>query len=326
MSYRARLLRILEDGQFHSGEVLGSTLGISRSAVWKILQTLSELGLDVQAVPRRGYRLSEPLELLDKENIVDSLSSTGRDLLSELEIHENIDSTNRLMMQRATEGANSGHVCLAEQQQDGKGRRGRRWTSPYGCNIYLSFLWRFPSGAPDSLSILSLVAGITTACVAEKFGLTGVGMKWPNDVLVDGRKLGGILLEFAGETSGPCYIVSGIGVNYRMPSEAASEIDQPWTDIHTHTKQVSRNHFAAVLVDALLSAYDKFHQQGFEPFMSDWERLDVCRGQTVVLQIHDEHIIGRAEGIDAQGALLLKTENGVKRFSYGEVSLRVMRH
>lgn len=325
MQHRSQLLRILADGQFHSGEVLGSTLGISRSAVWKILKTMPELGLDVQAVPRRGYRLSEPLELLDKDNIVNALTPAGASLLSKLEIHEDIDSTNRLMMQRAVEGADSGHVCLAEQQQDGKGRRGRRWTSPYGCNIYLSFLWRFAQGAPEALSTLSLVAGVTTARVAEKFGIAEVGMKWPNDILVDGRKLGGILLEFAGENSGPCYIVSGIGVNYRMPSEAGSEIDQPWTDICSHSKKVSRNHFTAVLMDELLSAYDKFHTQGFEPFMQDWQRLDVCRGQMVVLQVQDEHIIGRAEGIDEQGALLLKTESGVKRFSYGEVSLRTMR-
>lgn len=325
MQHRTRLLRTLADGQFHSGEVLGSALGISRSAIWKILKTLPELGLDVQAVPRRGYRLSEPLELLDKEKIVNAISPAGTSLLSELEIHEDIDSTNRLMMQRAIEGAGSGHVCLAEQQQDGKGRRGRQWTSPFGCNIYLSFLWRFPEGAPESLSTLSLVAGIATAKVAENFGLDNVGMKWPNDILIEGRKLGGILLEFAGENSGPCHIVSGIGVNYRMPSEAGSEIDQPWTDICTHSKKVSRNHFAAVLIDELLSAYDKFHAQGFAPFMLDWQRLDVCRGKTVVLQVQDEHIIGKAEGIDEQGALLLKTEDGVRRFSYGEVSLRAMR-
>ncbi|MDH5190541.1 MAG: bifunctional biotin--[acetyl-CoA-carboxylase] ligase/biotin operon repressor BirA [Gammaproteobacteria bacterium] len=325
MHHRTQLLRILADGQFHSGEVLGSELGISRSAVWKILKTLPEIGLDVQAVPRRGYRLSAPLELLDREKILTSSSLASSPLLSELEIHENIDSTNRLMMQRAREGSNSGHVCLAEQQQEGKGRRGRQWISPFGSNVYLSFLWRFTEGAPDALSTLSLVAGVTTARVIENFGLTGVGMKWPNDILLDGRKLGGILLEFAGEHSGPCYIVSGIGVNYSMPTEAGIEIDQPWTDICSHSNAISRNHFTATLIEALLLAYDKFQAKGFEPFMADWQRLDLCRGQTVVLQVQDGHIIGRAEGIDEQGALLLKTEDGVRRFSSGEVSLRTMR-
>lgn len=324
MQHRHQLLRILADGQFHSGEDIGAILGISRSAVWKSLKAFDELGLDIQAVPRRGYRLAEPLELLDKKRILSAMNTASRQLLSDLEIHEEIDSTNRLVMQKAAAGSKSGLVCLAEWQRSGRGRRGRPWISPYGGNIYLSFLWRFTEGVPDVLSMLSLVAGVAVARTAEQFGVPDVGLKWPNDILVNRRKLGGILLEFAGEGSGPCHIVSGIGVNFRMNQGIGKDIDQPWSDICSYTPTVSRNEFAGALLENLLSAYSDYQIGGFAPFLSDWNRLDICRGQKIVLQLQDGHITGEAQGIDDQGALLIRTDNGIERYCYGEVSLRMM--
>ncbi len=324
MAHQLQLLQLLADGRFHSGERLGEALGVGRGAVWKALHSLSDLGIEVHALQGKGYRLAQPLELLEEGAIRDALPVEVRALLSRLEIHPEIDSTNRYLVTRAAEGARSGYACLAERQSAGRGRRGRRWVSPFGANLYLSLLWRFERD-PASLGTLSLAAGVAVARALERLGVARLGLKWPNDVVVEGRKLGGLLLELAGEAAGPSRVVVGVGINVRMPDAAARQIDQPWADLQGElgTGTPSRNRIAALVLAELLPAMAAFARSGFAPFRSDWARWDVVTGRTVTLHLPDRELPGRALAVDATGALVLEDDSGVRQaYSSGEVSLR----
>lgn len=324
MERERQVLQILADGAFHSGEALAAQLGgLSRAAIWKVMRTLEERGIIIYAVRGRGYRLAEPIEFLDSVHIEAELDDDARDRLHLLEVHQDIDSTNTYLMKRAADGLASGTVCIAEAQSGGRGRRGRAWVSPYAANLYLSLLWRFTSG-PALLSGLSLAIGVAVARALHTLGITEVGLKWPNDLLWDWRKLGGILLEFGGESSGPCHVVAGVGVNVAMPECARKSIDQPWTDLRSilGPNGISRNRLAARVVSEMLKACARFEQQGFAP-PPEWQQLDVTLGQRITLQLPNNTCIdGISRGIDNSGALLLETATGIQRFLGGEISLR----
>ncbi len=325
MERERQVLQILNEGEFHSGEALAAQLGgLSRAAIWKIIRNLEERGIAVYAVRGRGYRLAQPIEFLDSVRIGADLDADARDYLRHLEIHQDIDSTNTYLMKRAADGLAGGAVCIAEAQSGGRGRRGRTWISPYAANLYLSLLWRFTSG-PALLSGLSLAIGVAVARALHTLGITEVGLKWPNDLLWDWRKLGGILLEFGGESSGPCHVVAGVGVNVAMPDSAREAIDQPWIDLRSilGPNEISRNRLAARVVSEMLKTCARFEQQGFEP-PPEWKQLDVTLGQRITLQLpNNTRIDGISRGIDNSGALLLETATGIQRFLGGEVSLRL---
>lgn len=322
------LIRLLADGDCHSGEVIAQGLGISRTAVWKAMRkTATKLGLAIESVPGRGYRLASPLELLDPERISGALSTAGRARLARLEVHDRIDSTNDRLMAAAADRAPSGTVCLAERQTAGRGRRGKTWVSPFGTNLYLSVLWRYPVG-PAGLGGVSLAAGVTVAQVLDRLGVTELGVKWPNDLLWRGRKLGGLLLEVASEAQGPSHLVVGLGINLRMDPDQGHTIDQPWVDLcHALDGQPpGRNDLAAALIDGLLEMLERFGlgggQGGLQPFLADWERYDLLRGQRVRVQFGERLIDGDYAGIDPDGALRLNTPGGLLRLHSGEVSVR----
>lgn len=315
------LLKILSNGQFHSGEALGAHLGVTRSAVWKSLQSMQQQGLTINSVPGRGYKLARPFELLCKDTILRRLDDRSGQLCSGLEIHFEIDSTNRHLMQQARTGLKSGYFCLAEQQQQGRGRRGRDWVSPLGGNIYLSLLWRFAEG-PASLSGLSLVVGIAVARTLKALGVTEHGLKWPNDVLWQGKKLAGILLEVAGETTGPCHAVIGIGLNVTMPKEAGTAIEQAWVDVETILPGLGRNRIAAELVHQLLVVLTQFQQSGLAGFVDEWRSLDHLANEEVVLHLPARKIKGINRGIDELGNLCLEAGGRMSHHGSGEVSLR----
>ncbi len=324
MNNRFRLLRLIADGSFHSGEALAGAMGVSRTAVWKQLQVLREdLDLEVFAVSGRGYRLARPLELLQSQRILSALNPEVRDRVARLDIHERVDSTNTWLMRQAAAGAPSGSVCVAEQQTAGKGRRGRTWVSPYGSNIYLSVLWR-SARPPVQLSGLSLVAGLATQRTLRALGVEGTGLKWPNDVLHEGRKLAGLLLEIAGEAQGPSHVVVGIGVNVRIPERSAQAIDQPWVDLDTlvGSEAISRNQLASVLIEQLLGALDRFERSGMQPLIKEWQQHDCLLGQGVVLHSPQNSVEGIHRGIDANGAILLEQAGVVRSYHAGELSLR----
>lgn len=315
------LIAILADGRFHSGEALGGQLGIGRSAVWKSLKQLPELGLELDAVSGRGYRLVEPIELLDVQSIVVQLDSSIRKTFSALQLFSVIDSTSKHLKQVAESGAPSGTVCLAEYQSDGRGRRGRHWHSPYGSNLYLSLLWRFNDGM-GRLGGLSLAISVAMMRCLVSLGGKGIGIKWPNDIVAQQGKLAGILLEVAGESSGPCYAVIGIGVNYAMSPKVGRIIDQPWTQLRDTGVIVGRNELVARLLENIFEVITLYEKYGFEPFRQEWQQWDILCGEAVTVHMANESREGIARGIDESGMLLVEHQGIVHHYASGEVSLR----
>ncbi len=324
MQTRKHLLKRLSDGEFHSGEALGEALGITRMAIWKHLKALRETGIAFEVVRGKGYRLPAPVELLDDQLILSALAAQTRARLGPVEVLLTVDSTNNRLREQALEGAPTHAVCVAEQQSAGRGRHGRTWASPFAENLYLSLLMHFRSGAA-ALGGLSLVTGIAVLRSLQPLGIHQAGLKWPNDILVNGAKLAGILIDVKGESSGPCAVVVGIGLNVCMSQPAAAGIDQPWVDLHTLTGRadISRNRLAASLLDQLVPAIELFESEGMQPFMEEWRQYDIVKGRQIELQLPDEVIRGKGRGIDPAGALLVETSTGCRRFAFGEVSVRV---
>ncbi|MGD8590134.1 MAG: bifunctional biotin--[acetyl-CoA-carboxylase] ligase/biotin operon repressor BirA [Chromatiales bacterium] len=323
MDIRDRLLRALADGRFRSGEALAQELGITRAAVWKQIKRLGrELDLEIDAVSGRGYRLVQPLELLESARIEAHLPPLIRSRLQCLHIHPSIESTNSWLMQEATRAAPSGTVCLAEHQTAGKGRHGRQWISPFGRNIYLSMLWRFEC-SPVELSGMSLAAGIGVLRTLRLFDCQEAGLKWPNDILWRGKKLAGLLLEVAGEAAGPAYLVIGVGLNLRLDA-AGAHIDQPWTDLASipDVRTHSRNELVARLLENLLQIITEYEQTGLAGFIEEWDRYDLLKGSQVVVRNASNSYQGEHLGIDSSGCLKLKVDDEVRIFWAGEVSLR----
>ncbi|MEH6552265.1 MAG: bifunctional biotin--[acetyl-CoA-carboxylase] ligase/biotin operon repressor BirA [Pseudomonadales bacterium] len=315
------LLNILADGEFHSGQAIGEVMGVSRAAIWKQLQKLDELGLDIESAKGRGYRIDGGLELLDESAIRSGLNPQAASLLSSLQIHHTITSTNEVLLREAS-SRSSGSVCLAEQQTAGRGRRGRLWVSPFARNIYLSMLQQFSTGAA-AVQGLSLAVGVLIIEALEELGMSDLGLKWPNDIYWQDRKLAGILLELSGDVSSACSVVVGIGLNVAMPKAAATEIDQPWVDLRTVMQAtVSRNELVAALLGRLLPGLSTFEKQGLAAYQSRWRQWDVLDGETVIIHIGDSTVAGVARGIDDTGAIMIETSEGERSFSGGEVSIR----
>lgn len=315
------ILHALADGQFHSGEQLAHSLGVSRSAVWKHVQQLARLDLEVFRVPGKGYRLAAALELLDTERIRAAMSAAHRQRLHSLQVLLTVDSTNTWL---GSHSAPAPAACLAELQTAGRGRRGRHWVSPFGANLYLSFAWEFDE-LPPGFTALGMVAAIAAVKALRACGVGNAAVKWPNDLVADGRKLGGVLVDVQGEASGRMRAVIGIGLNVRMPEDAAQQIDQPWTDLSSQTNGVSfsRNVLAAAMLDQLFVALDLFGTRGFAAFDEDWRGMDKVAGREVVLQQHEHRITGTALGVDQDGALLLRSGGETRRFVSGDITLRV---
>ncbi|NIR28234.1 MAG: biotin--[acetyl-CoA-carboxylase] ligase [Gammaproteobacteria bacterium] len=322
MRRHQQLLSLLADGHFHSGAALGRALGVGRTTVWQLVRALQARGLEVFAVPGKGYRLAQPVELLGRERVLAALDPATRALLCELVVLPEVDSTNRYLLAGARRGLAGGCACLAEHQSAGRGRRGRGWVSPLGANVYLSVLWRF-DGMPGGPQALSLAMGVATANALLELGAHDLGLKWPNDLVVQGRKAGGLLLEMEGESSGPWAVVVGVGLNVGTPPAAAVGIDQPWADLRTAGLEASRNRVAGRVLNHLLVALARYAREGFVPFRARWDRLDVVRGHPVRVEAGAQVTEGLARGVDETGALLLAAGGEVRRIVSGEASLRV---
>lgn len=318
------LIRLMHDGDFHSGEQLGERLGVSRTAVWKQLKKLEGVDIPLEAVKGLGYRLAEPLELLEGPDIVAQLPHDSRTRLTRLFIEESLPSTNRFLRERFEQGAGHGEVCLAESQSAGRGRRGRGWSSPWGRGLMLSLGWRFEGGA-SVLEGLSLAVGVVVAEVLERHGLQ-VSLKWPNDVLLDTPKgtgkLAGILLEISGDLAGPCEVVVGVGLNVSLPTSVRERIDQPVAAVHDAAPGVSRNQLAAELMAGLLDLLSRFEAEGFSVWQAAWSRRNAHAGRDVEVIQHDRRYVARVEGIDAAGNLLVRHDGNLLSLSGGEISVR----
>jgi BirA family biotin operon repressor/biotin-[acetyl-CoA-carboxylase] ligase len=323
MSTRAQLVRRLSDGKLHSGTDLGHALRISRAAVFKAIKTLGELGVEIEPVAGRGYRLASPLIPLERKRILAFLGGRGP-AARQIEILEQVDSTNRYLSEETVGRADpSGKVCMAEAQAQGRGRRGRAWvTTPYQ-NLMLSMAWRF-TGGPAMVAGLSLAAGVAIARALERYGARDVGLKWPNDLLWNERKLAGLLVDVQGEATGPCTVVLGVGINCHIAATEAKRIDQPWVDLQSIVGvTVDRNRLAAFVIDELHKMFRTFAERGLTAFHAEWERRHLYAGQRVFVHQGDARIDGIVEGVDGNGALRLRDAHGDARIVHsGEVSLR----
>jgi len=315
------LLELLADGQLWSGSQLGKQLGISRAAVWKRIAALRKLGLEIPSVKGKGYRLGQPLELLDTAEIKAGLVKASREMISNISVRPVTGSTNSDIDQ-LQDNQRHGAIILAEYQQAGRGRRGRSWVSPFGSNLYLSVGWRFEQGAA-LLGSLSLATGVTILRALKECGIDNATLKWPNDVHIDGRKAGGCLIEIQGDASGPCEAVVGIGLNLNMPADVI--IDQDWCDLKSFNPELSRNQLAVALINSLVPALQQFSEQGFAPFAKEWALADELIGQPVTLTIGDREIHGLSQGISGNGGLLVEVDGLSREFQAGEVSLQANR-
>jgi BirA family transcriptional regulator, biotin operon repressor / biotin---[acetyl-CoA-carboxylase] ligase len=314
------VLNCLADGCFHSGSEIGDAAGVSRAAVWKQLQKLIDIGLDVESVKGKGYRLPGGFEPLEMGSIQSGLSVECAALVSEIDLHAEIESTNVHAMKRIAAGNAKGYLCLSESQSSGKGRRGRHWVSPFGHNIYLSFVWEFDGGA-NQLEGLSLAVGVEVAKVLIACGLQGVALKWPNDILLNGRKLGGILLEMSGDSVGVCQVVIGIGLNVRMNKNVG--IDQSWASVSEQLASVSRNKLVSGILNRLAPMLNIYGSLGFSGYQALWESLDAYRGKKVTILSGNTSVKGVACGVYANGSLRLLVDEKERPIYGGEVSLRL---
>lgn len=315
------LLTLLADGECHSGEALGLKLGVSRAAIWKMIQQLQAQAVGVESIRGQGYCIRGGIDLLDHSSILAGLTSVAQARLGVLEVEAQIPSTNSALLGGAY---GNGAVMLAEQQTAGRGRRGRAWVSPLGANMYCSMRWHFSAGI-TCLEGLSLAVGVALVDALRELGVVDVMLKWPNDLWLKGKKLGGVLVEVGGDAHGECYAVVGVGLNIAMPKNAALAIDQAWIDLASEGYFLSRNRVAAAIINHLLALLSDYQTKGFSAYRERWLAANAL-ADTWVAVTGAEQKTGRVIGLNDTGALLLQSDGGVEVISGGEVSVRACDH
>ncbi|MGO3384487.1 Biotin--protein ligase / Biotin operon repressor [Vibrio casei] len=309
-----QIMQLLSDGEFHSGEMLGAQLGISRAAISKHVKGIQEWGVDVYRVQGKGYQLTDPIDLLDL-NIINQAS------IGEVELFPVIDSTNQYLLDNV-QRLNNGAVCIAEYQANGRGRRGRQWISPYGANLYFSMYWKLESGVAAAMG-LSLAIGVAIVDALESLGAKDLKLKWPNDLYYQDKKLAGILVEMSGQTGGVAHLVIGMGLNINMNRES-SVIDQPWSNLsHVFDGNMpSRNNVVIALIAGWVKVLEQYELQGMTSFVKRWNELDNFKDKPIKLLIGNKEVFGIGKGITEQGAVKIETINGIETYIGGEISLR----
>jgi BirA family biotin operon repressor/biotin-[acetyl-CoA-carboxylase] ligase len=308
---------------------MGAALGLSRAAIWKQVRGLRTLGLTVSAERGRGYRLNQSLNLLSASEIRNGLAPATRQALDSLEVLTVTASTNQCLTLRPAPPAGRLWAVVAEYQTGGRGRRGRRWLSPLGQGVLLSVSWAFEI-APRDLPSLSLVAGVAVTRSFANLGVDGVRLKWPNDIMAGEGKVGGILVEVAGEPGGPLRAVIGIGLNVRpVPGIAAALRDEGGSSAAVGLDELrskgclERNALVAALLNALHSSLRNFTQGGGDTFIEAWRQYDYLLGRPVVVTSGKDVLRGIARGIADDGALLVETAGRVVPVVAGDVTLRM---
>jgi BirA family biotin operon repressor/biotin-[acetyl-CoA-carboxylase] ligase len=283
------------------------------------------MGLQLESIKGRGYKIPDNFELLDATQISAALNDATTDQLKGLHIYQSIDSTNKAAHQLIDEQAMSasGSVVLSEYQTMGRGRRGKNWVSPFAANLYMSMVWDFDQGA-SALQGLSLAIGVAVSRALKQLNVEGVRLKWPNDIYIENKKLGGILLEMVGDPAGQCTVIIGIGINHAMPEQSGESIDQQWTDLTTvSSKAISRNHLAAYIINHCFEVLSDYQRRDFAYYQDEWQAKDAFQGSQAVVSTVNQSTTGTAVGVDEHGALKLKLANGdIKTFIGGELTLR----
>jgi BirA family biotin operon repressor/biotin-[acetyl-CoA-carboxylase] ligase len=319
------LLRVLADGAIHSGEAIAREFGITRTAVAKQVGKLAEWGLEIEAVPGKGYRLARPIDLVDAQALRAALAAETAARLARLDVFTQIGSTNRHLL-ALPPAPGQLCVCLAEFQTAGRGRRGRRWSAPLGGGVCLSLGWHF-ADMPAEIAALTLAVGVVVRRVLKRVTGLEIELKWPNDLVWDQRKLGGILLELSAEAQGGAHVVVGVGLNVALPPgllRTLSDWPRGAVDLATALgAPPPRLPLAAALIDALAALFVEYPQRGFAAYRGDWRDGDFLRGRAVRLDEASGALFGTALGIESDGALVLETAGGVrKRVVAGDVSIR----
>ncbi|HVW65734.1 MAG TPA: biotin--[acetyl-CoA-carboxylase] ligase [Nitrosospira sp.] len=319
------ILRTLNDGEFHSGAAIAKIHGVSRSSVSNALRGLDEVGLTIHKVHGRGYRLRDPVQWLERDQILKYLGPQS-DAFA-LEVLDTVESTNTFLQRRAAAELNARNdriqVVAAELQTGGRGRHGRKWHSGLGDSLTFSLLWRFSQGA-SFLSGLSLAIGVAILRALESAGIQGATLKWPNDVIFNFCKLAGVLIELQGDMLGPTVAVIGIGMNLRLSDPVRASIPQGTTDLFSMSgKMPDRNRTLAALLIELSRALREFEQFGFPSFKEEWTGRHAYESKTVMLHLPDgSSREGQVKGVADDGSLLLSTPSEVRRYSGGEITLR----
>lgn len=317
-----QLIEILADGQFHSGQQLANQLGVSRTAINKHIGKLDQLQLDVFRVHGKGYRLAKPLQLLRYEKLKQGIKEEQSGLYVKRVTSSTHDDLKQLLKDAPANTLAAGTCVLAEMQTKGRGRRGRAWSSPFGSNLYASFFWPLEDGLNSALG-LSVAVGIRLAELLQQAGIEGVSVKWPNDVYIQGAKVAGILIELEGQPTGEGHAFIGIGVNLQMPAHIVEQIDQPFTDIQSHlTEAVDRHQWAVRIINGMREALANFSRDGLADLVPVWRELDHFYGKPIRVILGQHEQIGIGQGIDNHGALLVRQDNGLKRYFGGEISIR----
>lgn len=323
----ARVFAELADGEFHSGEQLAERLGVTRSAVWKAVDSLRELGATLHAVRNRGYRLRAGSDALNAERIAAQLPVLVRGHVRRIETIWTVDSTNTALLGRPNPSFGVCDVLLAEYQTAGRGRRGRAWLAPPGGSICMSLGWTFRE-VPQEVGALGLAIGVCVMRALKQWKLEPVALKWPNDILVDGKKLGGILVELRAESDGPACVIIGIGLNVALGAALLQTIGETGVaaiDLVTAgVAQPSRNELVAALVTHVVRGLLAFEKEGLRPFLEEWRTADALRGRQIDVRTLDGVVRGLARGIDLHGALVVETPHGVRRFVSGDVTVRTV--
>ena len=262
------------------------------------------------------------LELLDAGRIRGGVRAAQ---LRHLEVLAEVDSTNSRLLQAEPPPRGAADVVLAEVQHAGRGRRGRTWQSVPGTSLALSANWLMVDAA-HAPSSLSLAAGVAVVGALDRLGARGIGVKWPNDLTFNGGKLGGILIEARAAGAGASLVVIGIGINVNVDAQRLAAIEALGVRAVNLTDACaavpSRNQLASLIIDELLAMLARFERMGFAAFRDVWSRLDVLRDAPVQVEVGEERVAGIARGVDADGALRLETDAGLRKFVSGDASLR----
>lgn len=328
------ILRLLADGRFHSGEAIARHFKVTRTTVWSAIQEAESLGVQIFSVRGRGYKLPDPIVMLDQEAILNAIGPERA--WFKLELHDTLESTNSYLMKKANQsqsalmgGTAAAHATcvVTELQTAGKGRRGRSWQAGLGASLTFSLLWRFQMGA-GALSGLSLAVGVALIRALQALGVKEAQLKWPNDILVETaqgkQKLAGILIELQGDMDGPSAAVIGVGMNVHLPEHVQNKIDQPFTDMRNVRADVANpNLLLGTMLKHLADVLRQFEQEGFDRLRDEWSGYHAYHGQPVKMLMPDgREVLGEVTGIAADGILLVNTPQGEQRFSAGEISLR----
>ena len=315
------LLRRLADGELHSGEALAQANGVSRARVSQVLKDAGARGLKLERTRGQGYRLRDAVPFLTRESIVRALGARGG---LAIEVVDVIDSTNSELLRRAAASDVHRQVLAAEYQTAGRGRRGRAWTSVVGGSLTFSLGWRFEQGA-GYLTALPLAVGLAVVAALEAESFRGIELKWPNDVVARGRKLGGILVEVSGDALGPSLAVIGIGLNVRLPALVQNEIERGAIDLAQASSgtPIDRNTLLARILSKSTDVLEAYADAGFAPLRAAWQRRHAFHRKAVQVLLPDGgKVRGDVTGVDADGALVLASGGRRLRFVNGEVSLR----